>query len=217
MTLQRMRADNRDPIYTVEQVDQLILTPEARSTLMVSKKPKYEKVPIYAKDDKGNKIPMLDDQGANIVDAEGTQRYLIKDHEYVQRGWMPVMEAIPASELFTIDHSTSNISSDAVRLTTFLMWNYNHILSLQAATDDDYSVLLHKIRNDIVAILSAAKSYNGGTIASIKTFRQVNDSKQWLHSDEPQQGNSNPLSMIFGGNKKAPPQQEDSKKYTAFQ
>ena len=219
LTLQRMRADNRDPIYTVEQVDQLILTPEARSTLMVSKKPKYEKVPIYAKDADGNKVPMLDDQGAIIVDAEGTQRYLVKDHEYVQRGWMPVMEAIPASELFTIDHSTSNISSDAVRLTTFLMWNYNHILSLQAATDDDYSVLLHKIRNDIVAILSAAKSYNGGTIASIKTFRQVNDSKQWLRNDDmPQQGGNNPLSMLFGGmKKKEPTQGTDDKRYTAFQ
>lgn len=217
--MQRMRPDNRDPIYTVEQVDQLILTPEARSTLIVSKKPKYEKVPIYSKDDKGNKVPMLDDQGSAIVDQDGAQRYLVKDYEYVQRGWMPVMEAIPASELFTIDHSTSNISSDAVRLVTFLMWNYNHILSLQAATDDDYSVLLHKIRNDIVAILSAAKSYNGGTIASIKTFRSINDSKQWMHSDEQQQGATNPLSMLFGGQKKKEPQQqiEDSRKYTAFQ
>ena len=131
----------------------------------------------------------------------------------------PVMEAIPASELFTIDHSTSNISSDAVRLVTFLMWNYNHILSLQAATEDDYSVLLHKLRNDIVAILSAAKSYNGGTIASIKTFRQINDSKQWMHGDEAAQGGaSNPFAMLFGGMKKKEPQQQDEhKKYTAFQ
>lgn len=214
-----MRADNRDPIYTVEQVDQLILTPEARSTLIVSKKPKYEKVPIYERDANGNKIPMLDDQGNRIVSADGTTRYLIKDYEYVQRGFMPVMEAIPASELFTIDHSTSNISSDAVRLVTFLMWNYNHILSLQAATDDDYSVLLHKIRNDIIAILSAAKSYNGGTIASIKTFRQISDSKQWMHGDENHpSGGANPFAMLFGGMKKKEPQQmEDSKKYTAFQ
>jgi hypothetical protein len=215
----RVRADNRDPVYSIEQVDQMILTPEARSTVIIKKKPKYEKIPIYAMDEKKEKVPLLDENNKPIVDADGAQRYLIKDYEYVQRGWLSAMEVVPASELFTIDLATSNISGDAVRLITFLMWNYNHTLSLHEATDDDYSVLLHKIRNDIVSVVSAAKSYNGGTVAAVKTYRTISDSKQWQYMDgDQQQQKANPLSAIFGGfgkPKDKPP--EEQQKYTAFQ
>jgi len=218
--MQRVRADNRDPVYSVEQVDQLILTPEARSSVIIKKKAKYEKIPIYAMDDNKEKIPLLDSEGSPIVDADGAQRYLIKDYDYVQRGWTSSMEVIPASELFTIDLATSNISGDAVRLITMLMWNYNHILTLHESTDDDYSVLLHKIRNDIIAVVSAAKSYNGGTVASVKTYRTINDSKQWQVLDDGAGGQkANPLAQIFGGfsgPKKQLPK-EDQNKYTAFQ
>jgi len=219
---QRVKTDNRDPIYSVEQVDQLILTPEARSTVIIKKKPRYEKVPIYSLDDKGEKIPILDDAGTNIVDSDGAMRYLIKDYEYVQRGWVPSMEYVPASELFTIDLATSNISADAVRLITLLMWNYDHTLSLHEATDDDYSVLLHKIRNDIVSIVSAAKSYNGGTISAVKTYRTINDNKQWQYIAEDGQGQKpNPLTGLLGsfGQKKPAQgqQQTEQNKYTAFQ
>jgi hypothetical protein len=216
----RVRADNRDPVYSIEQVDQLILTPEARSTVIIKKKPKYEKVPIYAKDESGQKIALLDEDGHPIVDSDGAQRYMIKDYDYVQRGWISAMEVVPASELFTIDLATSNISGDAVRLITFLMWNYDHILSLHEATDDDYSVLLHKIRNDIVSVVSAAKSYNGGTVASVKTYRTINDNKQWQYLDGMDNGQkSNPLSTLFGGFGKPKENQQDQEKgkYTAFQ
>jgi hypothetical protein len=217
----RVRADNRDPVYSIEQVDQLILTPEARSTVIIKKKPKYEKVPIYALDDKNQKIPLLDESGKPIVDPDGAQRYMIKDYDYVQRGWISSMEVVPASELFTIDLATSNISGDAVRLITLLMWNYNHMLTLHEATDDDYSILLHKIRNDIISIVSAAKSYNGGTVASVKTYRTINDSKQWQYLDGGDQAQRpNPLSTLLGGFGKPQPSKapdQDSQKYTAFQ
>jgi len=218
--MQRVRADNRDPIYSIEQVDQMIITPEARSSVIIKKKPKYEKIPIYAMDNEQQKIPLLDSESYPIVDSDGAQRYLIKDYDYVQRGWTSAMEVIPASELFTIDLATSNISGDAVRLITLLMWNYNHILTLHESTDDDYSVLLHKIRNDIIAVVSAAKSYNGGTVASVKTYRTINDSKQWQVLDDGQGGQkANPLASIFGGfggPKKQQPKEEQNK-YTAFQ
>lgn len=214
-----MRPDNRDPVYTVEQVDQMILTPEARSTLIIKKKPRYEKVPVFAKDKNDQKIPLLDEKGNIIVDENGAQRYLIQDYEYVQRGWEPSMEVVPASELFTIDLSTSNVSGDAVRLLTSLMWNYNHILSLHDTTDDDYSSLLHKIRNDIVAIVSSAKSYNGGAVSAVKTYRSITDNKQWQQlTDGTQPNKPNPLAEILGGmgkpNKKAIDNPET--KYTAF-
>jgi len=224
MTMRQVKTDNRDPIYSVEQVDQLILTPEARSTVIIKKKPKYERVPIFATDEGGNKVPLLDETGKNIVDSDGAMRYLIKDYEYVQRGWIPSMEYVPASELFTIDLATSNISADAVRLLTLLMWNYDHTLSLHEATDDDYSVLLHKIRNDIVSIVSAAKSYNGGTISAVKTYRTINDNKQWQYIQDAEGGGKpNPLSGLIGmlpiGGKKPQQQQQstDQNKYTAFQ
>lgn len=214
-----MRPDNRDPVYTVEQVDQMILTPEARSTLIIKKRPKYERVPVFAKDKNGDKVPLLDEKGNHIVDQNGVQRYLIKDYEYVQRGWEPSMEVVPASELFTIDLSTSNVSGEAVILLTSLMWNYNHILSLHDTTDDDYSSLLHKIRNDIIAIVSSAKSYNGGAVSAVKTYRSISDNKQWQHlSDGEEQKPANPLAEILGGfgkPKKEKPDNPESK-YTAF-
>lgn len=214
----RVRADNRDPVYSIEQVDQLILTPEARSTVIIKKKPRYEKIPIYTLDDKKQKIPILDENGHPIVDSDGKQRYLIKDYDYVQRGWVPAMEVVPASELFTIDLATSNISKEAVTLITLLMWNYNHMMALHEATDDDYSVALHKIRNDIVSIVSAAKSYNGGTVSAVKTYRQITDSKQWQYMTGEENQKPNPLASLFGGfdgKKKDPANQEN--KYTAFQ
>ena len=214
----RVRADNRDPVYSIEQVDQLILTPEARSTVIIKKKPRYEKIPIFTLDDKKRKIPLLDENGHFIVDSDGKQRYLIKDYDYVQRGWVPAMEVVPASELFTIDLATSNISKEAVTLITLLMWNYNHMMALHEATDDDYSVALHKIRNDIVSIVSAAKSYNGGTVSAVKTYRQITDSKQWQYMNGEEVQKTNPLAALlggFGGKKKEPANQEN--KYTAFQ
>lgn len=214
----RVRADNRDPVYSIEQVDQLILTPEARSTVIIKKKPRYEKIPVYTLDSNKQKIPLLDESNHFIVDSDGKQRYLIKDYDYVQRGWVPSMEIVPASELFTIDLSTSNISKEAVTLITLLMWNYNHMMALHEATDDDYSVALHKIRNDIVSIVSAAKSYNGGTVSAVKTYRQITDSKQWQYMTDGQEQKPNPLTALlggFGGKPKDKSVQEN--KYTAFQ
>jgi hypothetical protein len=214
----RVRADNRDPVYSIEQVDQLILTPEARSTVIIKKKPRYEKIPIFTLDSKKQKIPILDENGHPIVDSDGKQRFMIKDYDYVQRGWVPSMEIVPASELFTIDLATSNISKEAVSLITLLMWNYNHMMALHEATDDDYSVALHKIRNDIVSVVSAAKSYNGGTVSAVKTYRQITDSKQWQYMTGEDQPKANPLAALlggFGGKKKEPTTQEN--KYTAFQ
>jgi hypothetical protein len=218
MSMGRVRTDNRDPVYSIEQVDQLILTPEARSTVIVKKKPKYEKIPIYVKDKEGEKIPLLDEAGKIIVDADGKQKYLIKDYDYVQRGWVPSMEVVPASELFTIDLATSNISLEAVKLITLLMWNYNHMMALHEVTDDDYSVALHKMRNDVISIVSAAKSYNGGTVSAVKTYRQITDSKQWQYLGEDGKPKPNPLGAIFGGfgkPKEKNPNQDN--KYTAFQ
>ena len=223
MSMNRVRPDNRDPVYTVEQVDQMILTPEARSTLIIKKKAKYEKVPVFAKDESGEKVPLMDESGNYIVDQNGAQRYLIKDYEYVQRGWQPAMEVVPASELFTIDLATSNISGDAVRLITILMWNYNHILALHDTTDDDYSSLLHKIRNDIISIVSSAKSYNGGAVSSVKTYRSITDNKQWQHFDDGEQkkAGGNPLAAMLGGIGKPKPKQQanntpTANEYTAF-
>lgn len=213
----RVRADNRDPVYSIEQVDQLILTPEARSTVIIKKKPRYEKIPIYSLNDKKQKIPLEDENGHTIVDSDGKQRYLIKDYDYVQRGWVPSMEIVPASELFTIDLSTSNISKEAVNLITLLMWNYNHMMSLHEATDDDYSVALHKIRNDIVSVVSAAKSYNGGTVSAVKTYRQITDSKQWQYMNGEEQQKPNPLSALLGGFGGKPKPKVEENKYTAFQ
>lgn len=222
-----MIEDTRNPIYTETGIDQLILTPEARATLITKKKPRMLKIPVYAKDQQGSKVPLLDHEGNIIVDENGAQKYLIKDYDIIQDGWVSREEVVPASEIFTIDQATSSVSAEAVRLLTFLMWNYNHILSLHEATDDDYSILLHKIRNDAVAILQAAKSYKGGTISAIKSFRSISDSKQWMEAEEaamaqqqPKKGGMfggfNPLALFTGGNKRSSSKSQDTGRPVAF-
>lgn len=207
--------ENRIPVYTQEQVDQLILTPEARATVIIRKRPLMVKIPVYKKDLEGNKIQIVDKANKPIVDKEGNPKFVVEKYRVEQRGEQAVAEQLPASEVFTIDNSTSNIGDAASRLELLLMFNYNKLLFKQSRTKKDYSDIIHKQRNDIIAILASGKSYNGGTIQSIKTFRTISDNKQFTNDSGEQKQMFNPISAIFGGNKKknAPEKEKD---YTAF-
>ena len=193
-----------NPVYSNEQIDQLILTPEARATVITRKVPKMVKFPIFLLDEQGNKVPLLDDEGKARTDNEGIMQYVIKDFEIKQVGWESQVDYVPATEIFNIDDATSNISHEAVKLSTRMAWFYNYLSVKQMHTNKDYSYYLHKIRNNRMAIVASAKSYNGGTIQAIKTFINKMDSKQWTNQINPEEEKKgfNPLAMIFGGNKK---------------
>jgi hypothetical protein len=86
---------------------------------------------------------------------------------------------------------------------------------LHQLTDTDYSVTLHRIRNDIASIVNSAKSYKGGTVQRIKTFRTISDSNQFIRDNQEQQKKKGLKEMIFGGvSKKA--EAPNRNEYTAF-
>jgi hypothetical protein len=202
------------PLYSSEQVDQLILQGEAKATLMVKKKPRIVRKPIFALDKDGDKIPVLNSDGSVKLTENGEWMFQIKEYEEFQDGWESELEQSPASEIFNVDGATSNISMEAVKVLTLISWHYNNVLVHQQITKKDYSAYLHKLRNDYLSVLKSAQSFNGGTIQAIKTFITKTDSKQWLQSLEEEQKKSlNPFAFLFGGNKKKQPSQQSNTAY----
>lgn len=195
-------------IYGQHQIDQMILTPEARATIITKKVPRIVKEPIYLLDENGEKIPVKDDTGEIRYNENGEVMYVIKEYKEHRMGWMPVQEIVPASEMFNVDNGTGNISHEAVIFLTKTMWRYNIFCVYQQTTDNDYSIYLHKLRNDALAILNSSKSFNGGTLQAIKTFINKTDSKQWLN---PQEEEKKPgvLGGLFGGGNKGKARQPD--------
>lgn len=203
------------PIYYHEQIDQLILTPESRANVITRKRPRMIRKPIYDLDTLGDKIPIVDEKGNTLLNNRGELQYVIKDYKEEQDGFEAVLEVVPASEIFSVDNATSNISQEAVKLLTRTYWFYNHLSVYQTMTKLDYSVYLHKLRNDATTVLQASKSYNGGIIQMIKTFINKTDSKQWLQTNE-QEKKSDLFSSILGGNKKKKPDIQDNQKFTSY-
>lgn len=208
----------RNPVYYNEQIDQLILTPDVKSNVIIRKKPRFVKIPVYLLDKNGEKIPIKDSEGNYEINEKGEVKYMIKEYKKIQDGWLSVSEVVPASDLFSIDTATSNISQEAVMLLLRTMWWHNRLSTYQTSTNNDYSLYLHNVRNDGVAILLSAKSYRGGTVQAIKTFINKTDSKQWQPElpEEKKQGLFAPLSAMLGGKSKKAPE-DDTRKYTAFQ
>lgn len=200
----------RNPIMYHEQIDQMILTPEAQTTIITKKVPRMLKRPVYELDEKGNPIPILDLEGKIVFDENGKQLFKILKYEIYQDGYTYRVEQIPSSELLFVDYSTSNLSFDACIQLTRTGMQYNRILYKQNKTSQDYSNYLHKLRNDNLVILNAFKSYNGGTIQAIKTFINKTDEKQWIRPLDEKK--PNPFGF-FGGK----PKEEPEKKYTGFQ
>lgn len=201
----------RNPIMYHEQIDQMVLSPEAQTTVITKKIPKMIKKPIYETDEKGNPVPVVDVDGKLVFDERGNQVFKIKKYEIYQDGYISKVEQIPASELLYVDYSTSNLSFDACIQLTRSGMQYNRMLYKQNKTSQDYSNYLHKLRNDNLVILNSFKSYNGGTIQAIKTFINKTDEKQWIRPLE-DKNKTNPFGF-FGGK----PKEEPEKKYTGFQ
>lgn len=200
----------RNPIMYHEQIDQMVLTPEAQTNVITRKVPRMLRKPVYELDDKQNPIPIVDVEGKPIFDETGKQLFKIQRYETYQDGYTSKVEQIPSSELLFVDYSTSNLSFEACIQLTRCGMQYNRMLYKQSKTSQDYSNYLHKLRNDNLVILNSFKSFNGGTIQAIKTFINKMDEKQWIRPLEDKK--PNPFGF-FGGK----PKEEPEKKYTGFQ
>lgn len=188
------------PVYNMEQIDQMILEQDSRSTDLIKKVPNMVKKPIYLLNEKGEKVPLIDEDENIILNEEGAMQYVIKDYVEEQQGWIPVKDVVPASEIFTRDNSTSNLSLEAIKVLLFGFWLHDHYSTKQMLSSKDYSYRLHKIRNDGLAILNSAKSYNNCSVQAVKTFRNVTDTKQWLKQEGDQdKPKTNPFAAMFGG------------------
>jgi len=204
------------PIYYSEQVDQLIVTPDTRSNLISRKIPRIIRTPIFALDKNGKKIPFTNEEGTQIINEKGEMQYIIKDYQETQRGWMSELDVTPAPEIFSIDNATSNISGEAVNFLTRTYWFFDFLSVYQDMTQHDYSVYLHKLRNDATTVLQASKSYNGGILQILKTFINKTDSRQWLQKEDEEKKKGNPLAFLTGGFKKKKPSSESNQKFTAY-
>lgn len=192
---------NNRPVYSQEQIDQLALTPEGKATIYTKKKPKIVKKPVYLLDDKGEKVPFTDAEGNIVVDEDGVIQYIVRDFVEEQHGWEAVEEIAPATETNTIDTSTGNLSSKAVEFATKTLWRYNYFLTYQIETSEDYSIYLHKLRNDYLAVINASKSYNQGTIQAVKTFINKVHSQEFI--DAPTEEKKGFFDALFGSKKPA--------------
>lgn len=190
----------RPQVYSQEAIDQMVLTPEGKATLMTKKVPNMVREPVYLLDEKGQKIPFLNAEGQQVLNEKGEMQYIIKDYVEVQHGWRGEEEILPATEPLTIDLSTSNLSAKAVNFVTTTLWRYNYFLTLQRETNEDYSVYLHKLRNDVLSVLNASKSYNSSTIQAIKTFINKVDSREFI--DAPQEQKQGIWDKLLGGKPK---------------
>lgn len=200
----------RNPIMYHEQIDQLIVTPEGQTSFFVKKVPRMIKKPVYELDENSKPKIVLDENGEKVLDENGQISLKIKTFEIMQEGWTAKAEYVPVTELLTVDYSTSNCSYDACSQLARTGFMYNRFLTKQIKTNQDYSTYLHKLRNDNLVILSAFKSYNGGTIQAIKTFINKMDEKQWIRPLQEKE-KVNPFGL-FGGKPKEP-----EPKYTGFQ
>lgn len=216
--VQKVRDINQkpSPIYYSEQVDQLIVTPDTRSNIISRKIPRIVKIPIYALDENNEKIPLKNSDGEITINKDGEIQYIIKDYAEVQKGWMSELDVTPTPEIFSIDNATSNISGKAVSFVTRTLWFFNFLSVYQDMTKHDYSVYLHKLRNDSTTVLQASKSYNGGILQILKTFINKTDSKQWLQKDDEEQKKNNPLAFLTGGSKKKKPVSNKPQDFTAY-
>lgn len=200
-----------NPVYSSEGIDQLILTPDGKATTAIMKRPKIIRKPIFLLDEAGEKVPLLDEKGNQLINEFGELMYVVKDYLEEQDGWEPVQENMSTSELFTIDGSTSNISHEAVQVVLASYWFHNRLAMRNANTNKNFSGYLHKLRNDTLAIFHASKSLNGGTVQSIKTFINKTDARQW--TNEMEEKKPGILGNLFGGNKQKKPEE---KEYTAY-
>lgn len=198
----------RNPIMYHEQIDQMVLTPEAQTTNIIKKIPRMVKKPIYELDSQGLPIPILVDNKP-VFDERGQQVFKILKYELVQEGYTAKSDFVPASELLYVDYSTSNLSYEACSQLARTGFLYSRFLYKQNKTSQDYSNYLHKLRNDNLIILNSFKSLNGGTLQAVKTFINKTFDKQWIKPLEEKK----PAMGFFGGK----PKEEPEKNYTGFQ
>jgi hypothetical protein len=199
VTIDQLMSQN--PVHNGDQINQMILEPVGRATVITRKKKNMIKLPVYLTDDKGEKIPIYNSDGQLKTNEEGDIQYVIKEYEEIQdknQPFITIEEVLPASEIFTSDLTTCNLSPRALNFVTKAIWRYNRIALYQQSTSTDYSYILHKLRNDIFGVVNASKGYMGGSVQAVKTFINRSDQNQYIQEmmNEPKK-KGNPIADAF--------------------
>jgi hypothetical protein len=165
-------------VYSQEGIDRIIITNNTVATNMVRKVPNFKRVPIYFFDANNKKVPLKDELGNVVVDDEGAVKYVISDWEFVQDGYKAIAVQCPASEPFTPDMTGTWLDDELTKGVTELGLYYNYLQRQQMVSDEDYSFELHQLVNDINFFLLPRKSFMGGSVSAVKTFRTIEEGTQ---------------------------------------
>lgn len=161
-------------IYNQEGIDKVIITNASSANHIIRKVPNYIQEPVYYLEN-GKKVPLRDEEGNIITDENGVVKFAIEGYKTVQDGWIAEAQFCPASEPFSSDMTSSNFTEEETKTITELGWYYDYYQRLQMITGRDYSFELHQLVNDINFIVLPKKSFMGGSVAAVKTFRNIGE------------------------------------------
>jgi hypothetical protein len=169
-------------IYTAEQLNQKIMTPEWQSNKLTIMKPQLKTKMCYQvkKDENGNEVLY---KGKPVVEEKEVQ---------VFEGWKTEHIEMPGENLFKTDFNTAILNDTFVELVNRLANTRQTIMELSVATGDDHSYDVYKYDSVIGVILNASKSHYGKTLELLKTQiskgEQTNVIRQMLLQDQKRRG-----------------------------
>lgn len=169
---------SRPNAYDQTGIDSIIVSNNANATEITRKVPRFVKKTIYALDEEGNKIPATDEKGNIKTNEKGEVQYMIAGYEKIRKGWTFRKDVLPATEIFNPDITSANIPFDIYLLAVRLIRAYNTVVQIQALSDEDYSLSLHKLYSNLLAIIIPSKSISGTSVQAVKTYYTKTESTQ---------------------------------------
>jgi hypothetical protein len=208
--LDRYHEKFQPTVRSSEGIDKIIITNNVSANQMVKKVQKFKLTPIFYLDEQGNKVPLKDEQGNVIVDENGVVQYAIAELKQEPDGFMAVAEYCSASEPFSPDLSSTYLDEKWCDLIIELGWYYNYYQRLQMNGSEDYSFELHQLVNDINFVALTRKSYLGGSVSAVKTFRTIEEGKQEqiFKEEQKRRGVLGGLNETLWGKGAPPPKQQ---------
>lgn len=159
--------------YSDAAIDKIIITASVSANTIIRKVPYFEDEIVFLLDEKGEKIPIKDEQGNFKVNENGIMQYVIKEVKKKQVGFTFKIDYCPSSEPFSPDMTSTYLTERQRDYVMQMVWLFAYYQRLQMNSKRDYSFRLHKIVNDINALIVPQKSFNAGSVSAVKTFRSL--------------------------------------------
>ena len=186
------------PIDSEVQIDEKIITPKSRSSMIKSRRPiieeKWKQFPKVDADGKvifkKKKLHLKDDDGNLAYDKDGkpiikevitAEPETTKHRVKVIVGYETVDEELSADELFDIDLVTAILDEDDIANLRDLHNLYAFAINIQRNTGKDYSYFLHFLKIQAASIVNTSKGYQGKTLEMAKTRITKAEMREWAY------------------------------------